>query len=142
MVKRRLTPEQQASEKVEMFAPSLGFTLMRNNNGACKNQEGRLVRFGVGHISEKDIMKSGDFVGTLEITITPEMVGKTVPIYCNVEIKPETFKLKDEYKSGSREDKQWQHCKFIIDKGGFGCIVRSPDDLQYYYDHYMNWLKS
>lgn len=142
MVRRRLTPEQQASEDVEIFAPSLKLTLMRNNNGACYDNTGRLIRYGLGHISDKDLMKSGDFVGMLQVTITPEMVGKTVPIFANVEIKPADFKLKESYNQNSREFKQEAFNDFVRQKGGFGYIVRSPSDLQYYYDYYINWLKS
>lgn len=142
MAKRRMTPEQQASEEVEIFAPSLGFTLMRNNNGACYDNTGRLIRYGLGHVSDKDLMKSGDFVGCLQVTITPEMVGKTVPIFVNAEIKPVDFTLKSSYREGTREYKQEAFNEFVRSKGGFGYIVRSPSDLKYYHDYYMNWLKT
>lgn len=142
MVKRRMTPEQKASEDVELAAPSLGVTLLRNNNGACYNDEGRLIRYGLGHISGKEEYSSGDLVGWTRVTITPEMVGKTVAIFTVAEVKPTSFTIKDQYRSGSREFKQEKFNELARSNGGFGMIVRSGHDLKHAIEHFMKWLKS
>lgn len=142
MAKRRMTPEQIASENVELAAPSLGVTLLRNNNGACYNDDGRLIRYGLGHVSGKEEWSSGDFVGWTRVKITPDMVGKTVAIFTVAEIKPANFVLKPEYRKGSREAKQQAFNQLVIDNGGFGMIARSGEDLTYYINYFTNWLKS
>lgn len=142
MVKQRVTPEQMASEDVELAAPSLSVTLLRNNNGACYNDEGRLIRYGLGHVSGKEDFASGDLVGWTKVTITPEMVGKTVAIFTVVEVKPTTFKIKPSYRPGSREQRQENFNALARRNGGFGLFARSGEDLKSAIEHFINWLKS
>lgn len=142
MVKRKLTPEQIASEDVEITAPSLGVTLLRNNNGAFYDKDGRLVRFGAGHVSGKEKFKSGDYIGWTRVVITPEMVGKTVSIFTNAEVKPEKFVIREVYKPGSREEKQEHFNNLVRSNGGFGMIVRSGEELKHCIEHFIKWLKS
>ena len=63
------------------LALSRGFCrLFRNNTGALKDQHGRLVHFGLGK-------GSSDLIGWKTVTVTPEMVGKEVALFCAIEVK-------------------------------------------------------
>ena len=86
-----MTPEQIASQRVRLAASSLGCRLFRNNSGGFYDEQGRFVRFGLGNESAQlnQQLKFGDYVGITPIVITPEMVGKTVGIFTNLEVKPE-----------------------------------------------------
>lgn len=54
--------------------------LWRNNNGALRDQNGQLVKYGLAP-------GSSDLIGIRMITITPEMVGRTVGVFCALEVK-------------------------------------------------------
>lgn len=71
----------------------------RNNRGAVKTQNG-YIRFGIPEPpsgrKERDFeLKGGDSLGFHEVIITPDMVGKTISIFTNVEIKAYGDRLKD-----------------------------------------------
>lgn len=54
--------------------------LFRNNTGALKDQDGRLVRYGL-------CTGSSDQIGWTPYTVTPEMVGKQIAIFTAIEVK-------------------------------------------------------
>ena len=47
------TSEAAVQSKLRVRASQLGAALWRNNNGACKDDTGRLVRYGLGHDSAR-----------------------------------------------------------------------------------------
>lgn len=51
-----------------LLAPYVGIRLWRNNSGAAYDVTGRLVRYGLGHVSKRhnEVWKSGDCVGIRE----------------------------------------------------------------------------
>lgn len=55
--------------------------LFRNNNGAYKNDQGQLVRYGLG-------TGTSDLIGFRVVTVTPEMVGQRIAVFAALEIKP------------------------------------------------------
>lgn len=63
--------------------------LLRNNSGACRDDTGRLIRYGLGNDSAKinAVFKSSDLIGIRRVTITPEMVGQIVGLFWAVEVK-------------------------------------------------------
>lgn len=54
--------------------------LWRNNTGALRDERGRMVTFGL-------CPGSADLIGYSQVTITPEMVGQTLPVFTAVEVK-------------------------------------------------------
>ena len=54
--------------------------LFRNNTGALKDINGRLVRFGL-------CQGSSDLIGWRTVTITPEMVGQQLAVFAAIEVK-------------------------------------------------------
>lgn len=141
---KKCTPEQAAQDDVELAASSLNMRLLRNNSGALTDNEGRLVRFGLGNVSKRvnQRIKSGDLVGWTTITITPEMVGKQVAVFTNVEVKPVGFKIKAQYKEGTREHAQEAFNQLVRNHGGFAGFATSKEDLNTFYNHFLAWLTS
>lgn len=72
-------------------AQKLGFRIFRNNSGACVDQEGRTIRYGLGNVSKQvcKYTKSSDWIGFCSKT------GRIV----SWEQKPPRFKFrpKDEH---------------------------------------------
>lgn len=137
------TPEQKAQDEVALAATSLDMRLLRNNRGALLDKQGRPVRFGLGHTSKKDDdFKSSDLIGGCKVTITPEMVGKTVFILTAVEVKPEGWQMPKNLKPSHHEYGQLKFLEWVIKMGGFGGFARNAADVAEIYNHFISWLKS
>jgi len=130
-----MTPEAKASQAVRLRAAAWGIRLFRNNSGVLMNQDtGRPVRFGLANESKKlnKKFKSGDYIGITPLVITPEMVGKTIGIFTNIEAKAEGFKERENYHPNSREFAQNNFNKLIEKLGGlsgFACSEFDVDEL-------------
>lgn len=99
--------------------------MYRNNRGAafiektCTSKKtGKIikhksfVRFGIPEPqkNEKDEhMKGGDRIGFIEVEITPDMVGKTVAVFANIEIKAH---------GDTRIEGQVNFHNFVLEHGG------------------------
>lgn len=59
------TSEAATQAQIRVEASRLGFAMWRNNNGACKDDTGRMIRFGLGNDSERlnKVWKSADLIG-------------------------------------------------------------------------------
>ena len=59
--------ESSVQAEIRLAAPGLGVKIMRNNSGACRDDSGRLIRYGLGNDSAKlnKVWKSPDLVGIL-----------------------------------------------------------------------------
>ena len=141
---KQVTPEQAAESNVVLGVQPHGFRLMRNNSGAYKTQGGGFVNYGLGNISKKHVKvsKSSDEIGFLNVTITPEMVGKTIPIFTAIEVKREDFKFPKVFKEGSPLWAQNNFIESIRRVGGFAMFARTPDEVISYLKTYIEWLKS
>ncbi len=118
--------ESEIQQLIQLEGPHLGCILMRNNSGAFKDQEGRLVRFGLGNISNKS-MKSSDLIGITTITITPDMIGKQVGIFTACEVKSEEWKPSE---ASAREKSQNDFLNWVRLRGGIGMMVNSVDQFK------------
>jgi hypothetical protein len=90
-----------------------GCRLFRNNTGAIKDQTGRLVRFGL-------CKGSSDLIGFKPVTITPDMVGRTVAIFTAIEVKTP---------GGKPTPEQLHFVKRVKDHGGIAGIARSVEEM-------------
>lgn len=94
----------------------------RNNRG-CTKINGQFVRYGIpepkGHESDDD-MKGGDRIGWTEVVITPEMVGKTVAVFTNIEVKGDGDRLKT-------GQVRWHD--FVLEHGGISEIWRGDGSV-------------
>lgn len=64
---------------------------------------------------------SSDLIGFRPLLITQEMVGLTLPIFTNIEVKTAT---------GALKEKQPEWLNFVLKNGGFSGVARSPEDAK------------
>lgn len=95
----------------------------KNNRGCVRTAGGGFLRYGIPEPTGKekdDDMKGGDRIGFSEITITPDMVGKTLAVFTNVEIKGDG----DVLKSGQV---RWHN--FVLAHGGVSEIWKGNGEI-------------
>lgn len=92
-------------------AARAGVWLYRNNVGACIDQTGRRIQFGL-------CPGSADLIGWTPVVVTPDMVGKTVAVFTSIELKSI---------NGRVSDTQQAWCKAVLRDGGIARIMREPE---------------
>jgi len=120
--------ESEVQQLVQMEAMKYKCTLLRNNSGACIDETGRLVRYGLGHTSPKQEIKSSDLIGITEVVITQEMVGKVIGVFTAFEVKKENWDINK--KLDEHEVKQNNFLMWVKLKGGIAEFVNSVDNLK------------
>lgn len=108
--------ETAIGRKIQLEAAKRGVKLLRNNNGALKNERGQWVTYGVGGDG------GSDYLGWKSITVTPDMVGKKIAIFVACEVKTPGGKTKKE-----RLEKQIDFIKAVNQDGGIGMMVENLD---------------
>lgn len=121
--------ESEIQQEVMMEGPRFGNLLLRNNSGAFKDADGRLVRFGLGSVSKKhsDALKSSDLIGLTTFVITPEMVGQLMGQFTAVEVKKEGWKRNFNDK---RENAQEAFINLVRAKGGLAGFVSNEEQYR------------
>lgn len=117
--------ESEIQQLIQLEAPKLNCILLRNNSGCFYDNTGRLVRFGLGNVSENIPYKSSDLIGWTEVIITPEMVGKQIAVFTAIEVKKENWKPKHD----AREQGQMNFLTWVNLKGGIAAMVKSVDEF-------------
>lgn len=87
--------------------------LWRNNTGALKDQQGRLVTFGL-------CKGSSDLIGWRSVTVTPDMVGSKLAVFVAIEVKDK----------GRPTQEQLAFVKTVRDAGGLAGIARGIPEAQ------------
>lgn len=108
--------ENQNTVEILLNMPR-GTTTWRNNVGLCVyNKHGRrwTVKYGLCD-------GSSDRIGLTKITITPEMIGRTMGIFTAIEIKTET---------GSRRKKQKHFIEFLKNAGCIALFATNSEDVK------------
>lgn len=100
--------EKPILDEIMLAAPKLGARLFRNNVGMLEDRNGQKVRYGL-------CVGSSDLIGWKQVTITPEMVGKTVAVFLAVEVK--TGKMLP-------TEAQNAFTEAVSKSGGFSMVVR------------------
>tara|TARA_E500000331_G_C17135006_1_gene660016 strand:+ start:653 stop:1051 length:399 start_codon:yes stop_codon:yes gene_type:complete len=107
--------EQAIQQRIRIGLSRGETRLFRNNTGALKDQNGRLVHFGL-------CKGSPDLVGFRSVKITPEMVGQTVAVFTAIEVKTP---------KGKPTPLQERFLKVVQDFGGIAGIARSLEQAKY-----------
>lgn len=107
-----------AAEKIilkqcQLKASSIGWRLFRNNVSLVLSESGNPMRTGL-------CKGSSDLIGWRPVTITPDMVGKTIAQFVGCEVKSE---------SGRVTVEQQSFLDAVNAAGGHGILARTPDDL-------------
>lgn len=117
--------ESEVQQEIRLTSPKYKVSLLRNNQGAFKDETGRLVRFGLGNESPNQAYRSSDLIGFIEVTVTPEMVGKSIAVFTAVEVKKENWKPSND----QRELFQRNFIEWVKSKGGIAGMVKSVDEF-------------
>jgi hypothetical protein len=99
--------------------------VITNENGSVTILNARPIKFGLCN-------GSSDLIGWTTVTITPEMVGRTVAVFTAIEVKSAT---------GRASKLQKNFIKRIHDCGGIASVARSLDDAESVINQYINEKK-
>ncbi len=100
----------------------------RNNVGACKDQSGRMIRYGLCNDSKQlnEEIKSSDLIGITPIVIMPHHVGRRIGVFTAIEVKDPQLKLSYVDK---RVKAQQKYIDIVRNLGGFAGFAQSVDDI-------------
>jgi hypothetical protein len=119
--------ESRVQSEKRLEAAKAGHLLMRNNSGACKSEEGRIIRYGLGNDSKKvnKVFKSSDLIGIKRVIIDLSMVGQTIGVFLARECKPEGWI----YTGTEREQGQLNFINRVNSLGGDAKFCSGETDL-------------
>jgi hypothetical protein len=119
--------EAAVQTAVRLEASRVGARLWRQNVGACKDDTGRMIRYGLCNDSAalNKRIKSSDLVGIRPVTITPDMVGHTIGQFIAREIKKPLW----HYTGTDREKAQLAFGELVISLGGDFAFANSEGTL-------------
>jgi hypothetical protein len=114
--------EARAQQDLRLAAARAGLTTWRNNNGACKDETGRLIRYGLGNDSAQlnRVLKMGDLVGIKPVVITPEHIGQTIGRFWMRELKRPDWR----YTGTEHELAQLNAISLVLSLGGDAAFSR------------------
>jgi hypothetical protein len=119
--------EEAVQSALQIAAPYRGCELWRNNSGACTDDKGRLIRYGLGNVSARvnENWKSSDLIGIFPRLITADMVGTVVGQFAAVECKEPGWKKP----KNDHERAQARFLSSVAALGGFATFAQSPEDV-------------
>ena len=119
--------EGPVQSRIRAAAAYSNVMLWRNNSGAFRDKNNRLIRFGLGNDSAKvnRDFKSADLIGLTPVLITQEMVGTVVGIFTASEAKKSDWT----YEATDREVAQKNFIDTVVQYGGYAGFARSVDDF-------------
>jgi hypothetical protein len=114
------TPEEMSETAIQQdirlaLGQCPGIKTFRNNVGAIKDRNNRLVRYGL-------VVGSGDLIGWQSVVITEAMVGQRFARFVSIEVKTPTGRL-------SPEQETWRQA--VLKAGGIAVVARSVDDVKF-----------
>jgi hypothetical protein len=123
-----MSSEAVVQQQVRLALARMGALMYRNNSGAFTDENGRHVRFGLGNDSAQlnAVVKSSDLIGLVPVTITPDMVGKTIGVFTAIECKRPGWHMTPGDKRACAQEK---FITLVKDAGGFGGFATDPQDL-------------
>jgi len=115
--------EAYVQQQVRLETSRRGARLFRNNNGACKSEDGRMIRYGLGNDSAQvnNVLKSSDLIGITPVSVN----GNPVGVFTSYEIKKPGW----QYTGTPREVAQLRWLELVVSLGGIGRFVSDVGDL-------------
>jgi len=106
--------EHEIQQRIRLACGHGPVRLWRNNSGALIDQQGRLVRFGLGK-------GSSDLIGLRSVVVSPEMVGQRLAQFVALEIKTAR---------GVVSTEQRAFLQLVDQLGGVAAVCRSIEAAQ------------
>lgn len=124
-----------SSETVVQQRTRLAFApigpMWRNNSGACTDNTGRLIRYGLGNDSAQvnAKIKSSDLIGITPVTafLASAQAWVTLGVFTALEIKGSNWIQKP---GDERAEAQAKFHSIVREVGGFAGFVTDPSDIE------------
>lgn len=109
---------------IRLAASKKGFHLWRNNVGACTDDNGNHIRYGLANDSSKinKVLKSSDLIGVRPVRIGRQHLGQLFGRFVAYEIKRPGWK----YTGTEREKAQQNFITLINSMGGEAKFLTDP----------------
>jgi hypothetical protein len=124
-----MSSEAAIQQAIRLDIARSGIDLWRQNVGACQDQSGRLIRYGLLNDSKaiNEKFKSSDLIGIRPVLITQEWVGHTVGVFAAIECKESGWKLRP---GDARGQAQQRFIDLVRAAGGMAGFARSVDEAR------------
>lgn len=106
--------ESALLKSILISASKIGLRLFRNNVGTLRDARGGYVAYGLG-------VGTSDLIGWTPVTITPELVGRTLAVFTAVETK---------YGKRTTTSEQRAFLDAVSNAGGIACVARAEADVE------------
>ena len=107
-------PETTLQNEIRMALSKVGVTNWRNNTGALRDKDGRLVRYGL-------CTGSSDIIGIKPVKITEDMVGQVIGQFVAIEVKTP---------GKHPTEAQKKFLKAVRRAGGVGEVIRRVGEVE------------
>lgn len=128
-----MSSEASVQQDIRLHLASVGAPVLRNNVGACTDDTGRVIRYGLGNDSARinKKFKSSDLIGIRPVIITEDMVGKMIGQFLAVEAKRPGWIFPNETNKEefARCDAQRNFLDWVNQHGGYGVFAQSVRDV-------------
>ena len=113
--------EGAVQTRIRLEASGVGARLWRNNVGACTDNHGNFIRYGLANDSKQlnAKIKSSDLIGIRPIRIEQQHVGHVIGQFIAREVKEGGWK----FKATQRENAQKAFIELIKSLGGDACFA-------------------
>lgn len=121
--------ENSVAQRVQLEAARLGILTMRNNVGACQDETGRFIRYGLMNESAKlnARIKSSDYIGITPVQAYVEGIGWTIlGVFTAIETKASDWQFNP---SDERAVAQLKFHDIVRQHGGFAGFATGPNDV-------------
>lgn len=95
----------------------------KNVRGLFYTREGTPIRAGLG------VNGAADLIGFVPVKITPDMVGRTVPIFASIEVKKT---------GGTIQENQNDWVDAVRRNGGIACVAKNTETVKKVIDEWKN----
>lgn len=122
-----MSSEELVQQQVRLHSAYYG-TYWRNNVGACLDQTGRMIRYGLANDSKKlnEKVKSSDLIGITPVVVRPEHIGMTFGVFTAIEAKHSEWTL---HAADAHGIAQHKFHEIVLMHGGMAGFVRNVQDF-------------
>jgi len=119
--------EGAIQNRIRLEASQKGLRLFRNNVGACMDENGNFIRYGLANDSKKmnDLIKSSDLIGLRPLLIQQDHVGRIIGQFVAREVKAANWS----YSGTAREEAQLRFLELVTSLGGDAAFTNQEGSL-------------
>lgn len=119
--------EGAVQNNIRLEASRKGLRVWRNNVGACMDENGNFIRYGLANDSKKmnDLIKSSDLIGIRPVTVQQHHVGQIIGQFVAREVKAGNWS----YTGSAREEAQLRFLELVASLGGDAAFANSEGTL-------------